>query len=284
MCNGQKGAPGQGLDGRDGEKGDKGDPGLDGANSPEGEPPGPNCPHGGKAIHAGLDQNANGVLDSDEITNTAYVCHGEPGKTVTTLVSVQPEEPGPNCATGGQAIHTGIDDNADGLLQPAEVDSTSYVCHGEEGLQALIRQQDELPGTNCPYGGKRILTGRDLNHDNYLDDEEVDGSSFVCNGEVGPSGKSSLFNVVAEPAGAHCPSGGQKIEIGLDTDGNGVLSSSEVTNTTYVCHGGQELVRVNQAFGGGVCGRGGGRNRNGCRRQRQRCVGRLRGRSRAVRV
>ncbi len=58
----------------------------------------------------------------------------------------------------------------------------------------------------------------------------------ACSGD---SGNSALVNTVAEPAGEHCPYGGTKLEVGVDTNGNGVLDASEVTatGTSYVCNG-----------------------------------------------
>ena len=55
----------------------------------------------------------------------------------------------------------------------------------------------------------------------------------------GQDGKNTLVNTTTEPAGANCANGGTKIEVGLDTDGNGVLDNSEVNSslTKYVCNG-----------------------------------------------
>ena len=58
------------------------------------EPPGANCPDGGVAIHTGADDNRNGKVDDDEISETSYVCGGasaidcEGRKAVTGLVTV----------------------------------------------------------------------------------------------------------------------------------------------------------------------------------------------------
>jgi OmcA/MtrC family decaheme c-type cytochrome len=58
-------------------------------------------------------------------------------------------------------------------------------------------------------------------------------------GENGAPGANALVNTSPEPAGANCPNGGTKIEVGLDTNGNGVLDPSEVNQaaTSYVCNG-----------------------------------------------
>ncbi len=93
---------------------------------------------------------------------------------VNSLVNVSVEPAGPNCATGGQKIESGLDDNRDGALQPAEVDKTSYACNGTNGLESLIRITEELPGVNCPVGGSKIETGVDDNADGTLQPAEVD--------------------------------------------------------------------------------------------------------------
>ena len=56
-------------------------------------------------------------------------------------------------------------------------------------------------------------------------------------GAPGRNGIDALVTVSAEPAGAHCASGGSKIETGLDADGNGMLGATEVGSTQYVCSG-----------------------------------------------
>lgn len=74
----------------------------------------------------------------------------------------------------------------------------------------------------------------------------VMGSLLLCacsgddgaTGDKGDNGLSSLVNVTALNVGdANCPAGGQRIEIGLDVNRNGVLDKSEVdpTQTQFVC-------------------------------------------------
>jgi hypothetical protein len=56
-------------------------------------------------------------------------------------------------------------------------------------------------------------------------------------GSNGVSGTSSLVNTTPEPAGANCPNGGTKIDVGDDTNNNGTLDSGEIKQTRYVCAG-----------------------------------------------
>lgn len=56
-----------------------------------------------------------------------------------------------------------------------------------------------------------------------------------ANGANGANGSTSLAGITAEPAGANCAYGGSRITAGGDTNGDGVLSPSEVTSTQYIC-------------------------------------------------
>ena len=58
----------------------------------------------------------------------------------------------------------------------------------------------------------------------------------ACSGDRGAAGINSLVNVTAEASGTNCPTGGQRIESGQDTDGNGTLDAGEVESTRYVCN------------------------------------------------
>ncbi len=219
-----------------GESGQDGTDGQDALIKTTAEPAGGNCPAGGTRIDSGTDDNGNGVLDPDEIDSTSYVCNGVDGQAQTTLVSVVAEPAGSNCPAGGQAIRTGVDTNADGMLQPGEVQSTSYVCNGTDGLTTLVRQEDAGAG-DCAYGGRLVHSGLDLDGNGYLDEGEITQTSVVCNGEPGEPGFDSLFAMTDEPAGGVCSAGGYRIDTGLDSNRNGVLDSGEVTATRYVCNG-----------------------------------------------
>jgi hypothetical protein len=93
---------------------------------------------------------------------------------------------------------------------------------------------DEPPGANCEFGGTKIESGLDTNQNGVLDDGEVNPAltAFACNGETG-----TIVRVTPEPAGPNCEFGGQKIETGLDTNQNGMLDDTEVTDTVFVCNG-----------------------------------------------
>ena len=58
-------------------------------------------------------------------------------------------------------------------------------------------------------------------------------------GPNGNDGKNSLINTTTEPAGVNCANGGTKIEVGIDTNNNGILDTIEVNSsmTRFVCNG-----------------------------------------------
>jgi hypothetical protein len=59
------------------------------------------------------------------------------------------------------------------------------------------------------------------------------------NGINGVDGKNTLVKTSTESAGANCATGGTKVEVGLDTNNNGVLDTGEInaTLTKYICNG-----------------------------------------------
>ncbi len=58
-------------------------------------------------------------------------------------------------------------------------------------------------------------------------------------GSNGADGKNTIVKTTTEAAGANCATGGTKVEVGLDTNSNGVLDTAEInaTLTKYVCNG-----------------------------------------------
>ena len=192
----------------------------------EGEAPLGACPNGGVLVAFGVDSNANGELDDEEIQRREAICHGADGTNGTNGADGQPgavgqdgqsvlirqtqEEPRDNCATGGARIETGVDVNGDGELQDSEVTATSFVCNGTDGTNGA----DGMNGANGANG--------------------TDGADGT-DGTNGVAGDTSLIRQSTEPPGANCEAGGLKVESGIDTNRNNVLDDEEVTTTTYLC-------------------------------------------------
>ncbi|MBA1145775.1 PD40 domain-containing protein [Ectothiorhodospiraceae bacterium WFHF3C12] len=95
--------------------------------------------------------------------------------TVVNAQTVIP--PGNTCPTGGVQIESGIDENANGVLDASEVDETAVVCNGDAGLTHVETVE---PGTECPDGGTRVEAGVDANGNGVLDDTEVTSSELLC--------------------------------------------------------------------------------------------------------
>jgi photosystem II stability/assembly factor-like uncharacterized protein len=117
----------------------------------------------------------------------------------------------------------------------------------------LVATTIEADSANCAAGGVKISSGADTNGDGILDTSEVANVQYACNGA---SGAGSIVKTVALTAGdAHCPSGGDAVEVGTDTNGNGVLDASEIVSTAYVCQGVMGATGANGAVGShGIAG------------------------------
>ena len=64
--------------------------------------------------------------------------------------------------------------------------ATGLRCGDDDG-KVLVRVVNESNGSNCANGGFQIQTGADDNDNNTLEDDEVDGRSYACNGEPTPA-------------------------------------------------------------------------------------------------
>ena len=105
---------------------------------------------------------------------------------------------------------------------------------GPEGLTSLISMSGEPVGTNCSNGGQRIDTGIDKNRNGLLDANEIQASSFLCNGD---DGRNSITKSFPEPAGDNCTAGGIKITSGIDMNSNNELEDSEIQRVEFICNG-----------------------------------------------
>jgi hypothetical protein len=169
----------------------------------------------------------------------------------------------------------GIDLNEDGELSEDEITSTAFVCNGldgqdgndgVDGTSALVEVTAVQPGEDCQNGGVLVTNGYDLNNNGTLEENEIAGSTLVCNGLNGTDGENgfnSLVKTIRIEGGDNCPNGGFIIVSGLDLNRNNILDDSEIvdTNTQYVCDGedGKSLaIRVEYLEGENqYCGNGG---------------------------
>lgn len=156
------------------------------------------CPGGGVEIDTGVDTDGDGVLEASEITMRSDLCSPPAaGPTPAEVVRVVPEDAGANCPDGGVAVETGTDANGNGVLDDGEVSATTYVCSGADGANGS-------DGTDGSDG-----------HDG-------------ANGDI-------LVRVVTEPPGDNCATGGEAIEVGVDTNDDGSLEPDEVQTVAFAC-------------------------------------------------
>ena len=137
---------------------------------------------------------------------------------VSTLIRVLSST---TCTTGGNSFEIGADNNGDGILDVTEVIVTVDICNGVAGPagQDGADGNDGADGTNGTDGqdGAPGNPGADGN----------DGNSTLM---VMTNLSSSSSNCWGD--------GGVQIDVGIDDNKNGVLDSSEIDDTTYICNGG----------------------------------------------
>lgn len=133
--------------------------------------------------------------------------NGENGKSSLLIISDEPE--GENCENGGKKIATGLDSNENGYLDYDEIDQLKYICNGVDGSgghNALVEtyyvdsdpKYGSIPGyapppSPCHYGGKRIVSGIDLDDSGVLSEDEITHSEYQC--ETNWSGCSSILSL-----------------------------------------------------------------------------------------
>jgi len=150
-----------------------------------------NCSNGGYKIETGIDTNNNGILDSNEVQSTNFICNGTNGddgnEASNSLLNINNELEGDNCENGGYKLETGVDTNNNGILDSNEIQSINFICNGTDGnngydgSNSLLNINNELEGDNCENGGYKIETGIDTNHNGILDSNEVQSTNFICN-------------------------------------------------------------------------------------------------------
>jgi hypothetical protein len=160
-------------------------------------------------------------------------CVGPEGKISpagkNSLVNISEELPGVNCVNGGQKIDSGLDRDGDNVLSSTEVSDTKYVCNGKNSLVNIVT---EPSGLNCKQGGLKIETGLDGNGNNLLELSEIIQTKYLCHGQNGLNSLSVYSN---EPVSVNCRYGGFKVQLGLDTNSDLLLSNDEIQSTKYMC-------------------------------------------------
>jgi MYXO-CTERM domain-containing protein len=116
---------------------------------------------------------------------------------------------------------------------------TDFSVSGEVEFYAQYPQLTvitPLPaGDICPNGGRRVDSGGDLNLDGTLSSDEVENTSYACDGPTGADGQPVVLTSSDIEPGPTCAAGGVLVTVGYDTDGDGQVD--EVTDTLAICNG-----------------------------------------------
>jgi hypothetical protein len=197
----------------------------------ENQPAGTVCEYGGEKVTLGRDKNRNGTLEMTEIVQEKTICnqHGE----FNALVLEIGEAPGKNCEYGGKLVKKGLDIDRDGVLDETEVKESAFICSRAEDFDVLANTIDEPIGMNCEFGGKKTLSGYDLNKDQVLNEQEIKSSSYFCSKREDFPSLSRITSLVL--GSTECALGGKKVMLGYDTNSSGVLDDEEVLESNLIC-------------------------------------------------
>jgi ELWxxDGT repeat protein len=183
------------------------------------------------------------------------------------------------CVEGGEMIYIGFDSDENGRLDDNEIDSSTLLCHGFQGLSGpqgqpglqggdghialLDVKQLNQTSTQCNGDGIEFSSGLDLDDNGMLEEIEVVSSSVLCNGRIGLDGVSGTngsngFSALVEqmqPPEWLC-NRGIMVAFGIDDGGSegqsndGMLHESEIRDWLNLCFDDNEPQRRTDIFQG----------------------------------
>lgn len=201
--------------------GPAGPQGAQGSQGPTG-PMGPQGPEGPPGV-----QGVQGAAGSQGATGADGAAGANGANGHSALIAISLEAPGAHCADGGQKLEVGVDANGNGSLEPDEIEpaQTSYLCNGAKGDTGATGAKGDTGAT-----GQAGAVG-------------ANGTNGA-NGQPGADGQSAVLTMAAEPAGANCANGGQRINYGVGSS----------VQTSYVCNGANGANGSNGGLSGVVHG------------------------------
>jgi len=230
---GQDGADGQ--DGTDGQDGENGQAGTSCSVSDNGDGTKTiSCSDGTSVTVSDGADGQDGQIGRDGQdgengqagTSCSVSDNGDGTKTIScsdgTSVTVSDGTNGQNGENGQAGTSCSVSDNGDGTKTISCGDGTSVtVSNGADGQNG----QDGQPCSVVDNGdGSKTITCP--SSDPITVHDGADGNAA---GDV-------VLRLTPEPPGANCHGGGNLIEIGFDSDANGVLSDQEITDFAYACN------------------------------------------------
>lgn len=129
-----------------------------------------------------------------------------------------------------------------GLYSGNTIQKDRFVEFNFYGDPWLTNEKRVPPGPICANGGTFFEMGPDTKDDGgafdgELQDDEVRHRIYVCEASAPDNGLSTLVALTEIRPGAVCPTGGTRIDAGLDSNRDGVLSEEEVSTSRIVCNG-----------------------------------------------
>jgi len=143
---------------------------------------------------------------------------GPKGSSSLTVVSSLPVGDS-TCVAGGSRLSVGVDANGNGKLDAVEIAGTTNVCSGATGAMGPTGSAGPAGATGATGAtGSVGLTG--------------------ATGATGPAGSTAMLSFTPEQAGRNCVNGGTRIDVGVDSNGNGILDPAEraASLPSYICN------------------------------------------------
>lgn len=106
----------------------------------------------------------------------------------------------------------------------------------KDGVSTLVDVVEEPPSENCAAGGKKIITGQDVNGNHKLEAHEVNSETFVCHNETSNDDGPLVQITDIEQGDERCLDGGVLIKILSNSDAGGAIITEEVHQETVLCH------------------------------------------------
>lgn len=157
----------------------------------------------------------------------------------------------PRCSNGGIKIFIWIDSNGDTGRNSTEIISTNAICNGNDGINGvdgndgrdgfnpLIEVSTNI-GEECGQdgSGKEILTGRDFNRNEQLDQNEVEDFLVICDGQDGQDGENGVSTIIENVSSTEmegCDGLYIRLTHGLDANNNLDLEINETIGFKEAC-------------------------------------------------
>jgi hypothetical protein len=198
-----------------------------------------------KMSYQSVIRNASGALVANQAVGVKISLLQ--GSATGTAVYVETQNPTTNAnglasfQIGGGTVVSGsfasINWAAGPYFVKTETDPTGGSNYSIAGTTQLLSVAYALYAANSGTPGPAGATGA-TGAKGDKGDTGAQGIQGIA-GTNGTNGRNALVNTTTEPAGANCVNGGTKIEVGLDSNNNGLLDAREVNNslTKYVCNG-----------------------------------------------